>query len=81
VCGLPVVAGNADGSVDALLNGKTGILVDPDSERDIEKALRFSIENNIRSDEEVLKARKAETLNSYSFNSYKQRLSTLIADC
>ena len=27
--GLPVIAGNKDGSVDALCNGKLGILVDP----------------------------------------------------
>jgi len=34
VCGRPVIAGNADGSVDALLGGELGTLVDPD---DIEK--------------------------------------------
>ena len=31
VCGLPVIAGNKDGSVDALLNGKLGKLIDPDN--------------------------------------------------
>jgi phosphatidyl-myo-inositol dimannoside synthase len=30
-CGKPVVAGNKDGSVDAVLNGQIGALVDPDS--------------------------------------------------
>ncbi len=29
-CGTPIIAGNADGSVDALLNGQLGTLVDPD---------------------------------------------------
>lgn len=29
-CGKPVIAGNQDGSKDALLNGKTGILVNPE---------------------------------------------------
>jgi glycosyltransferase involved in cell wall biosynthesis len=38
-CGKPVVAGNKDGSVDALLNGKLGVLVDPDSIAEIEEAL------------------------------------------
>jgi len=34
-CGKPVVAGNKDGSVDAVLNGQIGALVDPDSVGDI----------------------------------------------
>lgn len=78
VCGVPVVAGNADGSVDALLGGETGLLVNPDSEAEIEQALLKSIEHNIRADEALLKARRARTLDSYSFESYKQRLKTLV---
>ena len=31
-CGLPVIAGNQDGSVDALKNGELGMLVNPDNE-------------------------------------------------
>lgn len=81
VCGVPVVAGNADGSVDALLGGETGLLVNPDSEAEIEQALRKSIEHNIRADEALLKARRARTLDSYSFDSYKQRLKTLVINC
>jgi glycosyltransferase involved in cell wall biosynthesis len=34
-CGKPVVAGNKDGSLDAVLNGEIGALVDPDSVDDI----------------------------------------------
>jgi glycosyltransferase involved in cell wall biosynthesis len=37
--GLPVIAGNKDGSVDALLNGKLGILVDPMNVREIQSAI------------------------------------------
>jgi glycosyltransferase involved in cell wall biosynthesis len=29
-CGLPVICGNADGSIDAILNGKLGKAIDPD---------------------------------------------------
>jgi glycosyltransferase involved in cell wall biosynthesis len=38
-CGKPVIAGNKDGSVDALLNGEVGVLVDPDSPDAIADAL------------------------------------------
>jgi glycosyltransferase involved in cell wall biosynthesis len=39
VKGKPVVAGNKDGSVDALLNGELGLLVDPDNEQAIASTL------------------------------------------
>ncbi len=38
-CGIPVVAGNRDGSVDATLNGEIGLLVNPDSTKDIASAV------------------------------------------
>ncbi|RZK35794.1 MAG: glycosyltransferase family 1 protein, partial [Pedobacter sp.] len=34
-CGCPVMAGNQDGSSDALLNGELGILVNPDHQKEI----------------------------------------------
>jgi phosphatidylinositol alpha-1,6-mannosyltransferase len=37
--GLPVIAGNKDGSVDALMNGKLGILVDPMNVNEIQLAI------------------------------------------
>ncbi len=37
--GLPVIGGNRDGSVDALLNGKLGILVDPERQDEITSAI------------------------------------------
>lgn len=38
-CGVPVVAGNRDGSVDAVLNSELGLLVDPDSTNEIAFAI------------------------------------------
>jgi glycosyltransferase involved in cell wall biosynthesis len=38
-CGKPVIAGNKDGSVDAVLNGQLGLLVDPDSVDEIAAAI------------------------------------------
>jgi glycosyltransferase involved in cell wall biosynthesis len=42
-CGKPVIAGNKDGSVDALLKGKLGVLVDPDNGPEIENALILTL--------------------------------------
>ncbi len=38
-CGRPVLAGNRDGSVDALLDGELGVLVDPEQPDEITAAL------------------------------------------
>ncbi len=43
-CGKPVICGNQDGSVDAVLNGETGILVDPDSNEEIKQAIEGVLE-------------------------------------
>ena len=39
----PVIAGNKDGSVDALLHGKLGLLVNPNSEEEITEAIKQTI--------------------------------------
>jgi len=46
-CGKPVIAGNKDGSVDAVLNGELGILVNPDDEDDIAKELIKVLKNDV----------------------------------
>jgi len=38
-CSKPVIAGNKDGSVDALLNGELGVSVDPDNIEEISRAI------------------------------------------
>ena len=43
--GLPVIAGNRDGSVDALLNGEMGILVDPDNVPQLSEAVEKILDN------------------------------------
>jgi phosphatidylinositol alpha-1,6-mannosyltransferase len=43
--GKPVIAGNKDGSADALLNGKLGLLINPDSEEEITNAIKKIISN------------------------------------
>ncbi|HYD21179.1 MAG TPA: glycosyltransferase family 4 protein, partial [Flavipsychrobacter sp.] len=81
VCGLPVVAGNADGSVDALLNGELGTLVDPDSVGDIRDAILEHVENNNREDEQERREIRQKTLDKFAFDKYRQRLENIIATC
>ena len=38
-CGRPVIAGNRDGSGEALLDGELGILIDPDNQEDLKDAI------------------------------------------
>ena len=45
-CGLQVIAGNKDGSVDALLNGSLGTLVDPNNSDEIKKAIEFALQDS-----------------------------------
>jgi phosphatidyl-myo-inositol dimannoside synthase len=42
-CGIPVVAGNADGSVDALADGVLGVLVDPTDPDAVARAIRAQL--------------------------------------
>ena len=71
--GLPVIAGNADGSVDALQNGKLGLLVDPKSIPDITEAIQLVLHNR----ENYLPNQKL-LLEQFSYDSYKQKMSDLL---
>jgi glycosyltransferase involved in cell wall biosynthesis len=67
--GLPVIAGNADGSVDALLNGELGLLVDPQSAA----AVKDAIEKVLANPEEFTP--NWETLDAnFGYDAYKQRI-------
>jgi phosphatidyl-myo-inositol dimannoside synthase len=67
--GLPVIAGNKDGSADALCNGKLGVLVDPDNQAEITSAIEKMILNRTqyKPDNILLES-------SFSFTSYKNKL-------
>jgi phosphatidylinositol alpha-1,6-mannosyltransferase len=42
-CGLPVVCGNLDGSIDAICNGELGVAIDPDDIDELEAAVENSL--------------------------------------
>lgn len=67
--GLPVIAGNRDGSVDALLNGKLGQLVDPFDADAIAAAIDLVLKHpdNFSPNQDLL-------INAFGYNSYREKL-------
>ncbi|MDQ2864164.1 MAG: glycosyltransferase family 4 protein [Bacteroidota bacterium] len=73
--GLPVIAGNIDGSVDALLNGQLGQLVNPDDESEIAASITRFIENK-----KVFAPNRKLLTDNFSYEVYKQKLEQLTID-
>ncbi|MGI8581148.1 MAG: glycosyltransferase family 4 protein [Chitinophagaceae bacterium] len=71
--GLPVIAGNKDGSVDALCNGDLGVLVDPLNVQEISAAIIKVIanKNSFIPDHNVL-------MENFGYAGYKSRLRNAI---
>ncbi len=76
VNGIPVIAGDKDGSVDALLNGKLGLLVDPDNVEEIALAIKDLLFNPPL---QATKERRIKlALANFDFSVYKQKLIKLL---
>lgn len=67
-CGCQVIAGNQDGSTDALLNGTLGILIDPVNVSELQLAITRSLERPAAS----LKQQQT-TLSNFGFSNYKYK--------
>ena len=74
-CGKPVVAGNKDGSVDAVLNGELGVLVDPDDVNGIATTLSNIITYSQQSagDESAEKLR-SRVIGAYGYERFREIL-------
>jgi glycosyltransferase involved in cell wall biosynthesis len=74
-CGKPVLAGNKDGSVDAVLNGALGVLIDPDNVTQIANALIAILNrkhsNGMSADADGLRSRAIE---AYGYQRFRERL-------
>ncbi len=72
-CGLPVIAGNVDGSAEALKNGELGTLINPDDS----EQLKNEILNNLKliEDKDFLSAEVQET---FGFDKFKSRLEGIV---
>ncbi|MBW4890079.1 asparagine synthase (glutamine-hydrolyzing) [Mucilaginibacter sp. HMF5004] len=76
-CGLPVIAGNKDGSVDALMNGQLGTLIDPDDKSQILAALQNGLQNlAMQNNLELKAALQKKVLNAFGFDAFKNNLKT-----
>lgn len=77
-CGKPVIAGNQDGSIDALQNGKTGILIDPSNIDAIANAiidvLSGNIDKNLINPEFLIKS----TNEAYGVEEFNKKVISLI---
>ncbi len=79
-CGKPVIAGNKDGSVDALLGGNAGVLIDPDDLEELEQALILTLRQQhplpiLRQPDELRKA----VVEAYGFERFKESVARNLA--
>lgn len=72
--GKPVVAGNMDGSVDALHNGKFGLLINPNSQQEVTDAIVEVISNYKKYVPE-----HAAVMKYFGFEVYKEKLKKILA--
>ncbi len=70
---LPVIAGNQDGSTDALRNGELGLLVNPSQVDEIRKGII-----DILGNPSTFKVSKRTLLHYFSYASYKLKISNLL---
>ena len=75
-CGIKVIAGNKDGSVDALLNGELGTLINPDNEEELLAALNIALQGKAING----KALQEKVMQVFGFEHYKQRLKTYLSE-
>ncbi len=81
-CGKPVIAGNKDGSVEPLLNGKLGKLVDPDSVEQIAEAVCETLSEVTSQTSEVGRDQaarlRAEVIAAFGYEQFKNRLRAIV---
>jgi phosphatidylinositol alpha-1,6-mannosyltransferase len=71
-CGLPVIGGHSDGSVDALAEGRIGRLINPESREDIAAALTDALLSRLDT--------KPAEFRRFSFHNFAQHVDELIKD-
>lgn len=67
--GLPVIAGNKDGSVDAMCNGELGTIINPDNLEEISSSIKKVLENPA-----AFKPNRQKLHEQFSYEWYKRKL-------
>ncbi|MEO5892878.1 MAG: glycosyltransferase family 4 protein [Ferruginibacter sp.] len=71
--GKPVIAGNKDGSVDALDNGRLGLLINPDDQQEIAAAIV-----KVFNDKNAYLPKRREVLAKFGYPVYKEHLREIL---
>ncbi len=71
--GLPVIAGNKDGSVDALSDGALGVLINPDNQQEIIEAIKNTINNKDR-----YLPKMELVMEKFSYTTYKKNVKKIL---
>jgi glycosyltransferase involved in cell wall biosynthesis len=77
-CGVPAVAGDRDGSVDALLGGRFGHLVDPDDAQALVVAIVTALDRNVAKNAMDRQALRVDLLEAYGFERFRARVSEVL---
>jgi len=75
-CGLPVICGNADGSIDAIRNGELGEAIDPDNLSELNNAITRHLQKHIAAD--TRKSLQANCISHFNEHDYMTKLEQLI---
>ncbi len=78
-CGKPVIAGNCDGSVDPLMDGELGILVDPDSMEEIGRAVINILNKKVASNIVDGNLLRKKALENFGIEKFKSRVDSLLS--
>jgi len=78
-CGVQVIGGNKDGTVDALQEGELGYLIDPDDELEIFKALHMLLSVKDKTGKDFIKRElQQKVYNAFGFETYKRNLEKVL---
>jgi phosphatidylinositol alpha-1,6-mannosyltransferase len=75
-CGLPVICGNADGSIDAIRNGELGQAVDADNLDQLEAAISNVLETSLSADKRAYLQKQC--LHYFNEDAYMENLEELL---
>ena len=77
-CGKPVIAGNKDGSVDALRGGELGVLIDPDDVEQIAEAICEALAQKSEVGDQRSAELRRQVINANGYQRFVERLARLV---